>query len=49
MAHHGVDGWVVLDSILARDNALGNRTIVDLLGQRDDETLDRVILELEEQ
>ena len=48
-AHHGVDGWVVLDSILARDAAYGNRNIVDLLSQRDNASLDRIILELEEQ
>ncbi len=48
-AHHGVDGWVVLDSILARDTAYGNRNIVDLLSERDNASLDRIILELEEQ
>ncbi|SDH04582.1 hypothetical protein SAMN04489759_11925 [Sulfitobacter delicatus] len=48
-AHHGVNGWVILDSIMAKDTALGDRSILMLLEEEDDELLDRVIRELEDQ
>ena len=48
-AHHGVDGWVILDSIIGASAAYGNRSIVDLLRQGDNKMLDRTIRELEEQ
>lgn len=48
-AHHTVDGWVILDSIIGKDPASGNRSIIDLLREQDDEMLDRAILDVEEQ
>jgi hypothetical protein len=48
-AHHGVDGWVTLDSLLALDSAHGVRSILDLLRECDDQGLDRVLLELNQQ
>ena len=48
-AHHSVDGWVVLGSILATDSAYGDRSIPELLIEGDDESLDRVIRELNRQ
>jgi|TARA_R110002020_G_scaffold124787_1_gene281918 hypothetical protein len=48
-AHHGVDGWVVLDSIMAQDAALGGRSILMLLEREEGDLLDRVIRELEDQ
>jgi hypothetical protein len=47
--HHGVDVWVVLDSLMAKDSAYGGRSILDLLRDGDDERLDRVISQLDEQ
>ncbi len=48
-AHHGVDGWVILDSITGADPVYENRSIIDLLRHEDNEALDRSILEIEEQ
>ncbi|MFG6638093.1 helix-turn-helix domain-containing protein [Sulfitobacter sp. 1A12126] len=48
-AHHGVDGWVVLDSLLALDSAYGGRSILMMLIEGDDESLDQVLRELHRQ
>lgn len=48
-SHNGVDGWVILDSILATDSAHGGRSILELLVEGDDESLDRVLRELHRQ
>lgn len=48
-AHHGVDGWVILDSIIGVDHAYRNRSIMDLLREGDDSMIDQVLIDLEEQ
>ncbi|MBI6630928.1 helix-turn-helix domain-containing protein [Pontibaca salina] len=47
-AYHGVEGWVILDSMSAEASAYGNRSIIALLEQSDNRMLDRAILEIEE-
>lgn len=48
-AHHSVNGWVILDSILAQDSAYRGRSVLTMMMQGDDESLDRVIQKIEEQ
>lgn len=48
-AHHGVDGWVILDSLIAADPTYDNRSIIDLLRQKDNTAIDHVLLALAEQ
>lgn len=46
-AHGSIDEWVVLDSLLAKDTAYGNRNLIELLRDRDDRLLDLAVRDLE--
>jgi hypothetical protein len=42
-AHQSIAEWVILDSLMAVDPALGNRSIIDLLKEKDDLLIDQII------
>jgi hypothetical protein len=42
-SQEGVDAWVVLDMLLAQDSALGGRSLLDALRQRDGQAVARAL------
>ncbi|WPZ23954.1 hypothetical protein T7987_19225 (plasmid) [Sulfitobacter faviae] len=48
-AHYNIAEWVILDSLMAVDPAFGNRSIINLLEEKDDLSIDRVVSLLREQ
>ena len=42
-SQEGVDAWVVLDMLLAQDSALGGRSLLDALRQRDSQAVARAL------
>ena len=48
-AHYNIAEWVILDSLMAVDPTFGNRSIINLLEEKDDLSIDRVITRLKEQ
>lgn len=48
-AHYNIAEWVILDSLMAVDTAFGNRSIINLLEEKDDLSIDRVVTLLKDQ
>lgn len=46
-AHDGQDPWSILDSLVARDSALGDRSLIEALREGDSESVSRAIRQME--